>query len=119
MSAALTRTDRLVAAGILGGVALLLYAGWRGTVPYPSREERRADAPRRVWTVSCATCHGLDGLGVTGRGGDVTRTGYDDPAALRLLLDGTAHPPAPRQVSDRQVEEVVEHLRALRAGGAP
>lgn len=121
MSAATTSSlaDRLVPTGIAGAIALVVYAAWRGTVPYPSLEERRADAPQRVWTMSCATCHGLDGLGITGRGGDVTRTDHRETAALRRLLDGPAHPRAARAISDRQVEQVAEHLRLLRIVGAP
>lgn len=111
--------DRVVGAAIAVSIALLLFAAYRGTVPNARPAERRADAPLRIWTASCARCHGLDGLGITGRGGDVTRSAHDDADALRRLLGDPAHASAIPQASGRQVEDLLEQLRVLRTGGAP
>lgn len=113
MSPPASRGDCIVPALILGTLGLLVYAAWRGTLPRPSREVLRADAPLRAWTVSCAACHGPDGAGISNRGTDLTTTRLRGQEALRRLLDGPSHTNARQRLSDRQVEQLAAHLRTI------
>jgi cytochrome c oxidase cbb3-type subunit III len=83
-----------------------------------------AQPGRRIFTSSCASCHGLDGRGGE-HGPDIARDrkieGMPDGALLGIIRDGVpamGMPPFSRSLSEREIHAVLAYLRVLE-GGAP
>ena len=73
-------------------------------------------AGARLYRLHCAECHGRDGSG--GLGPDLTRgvyrRGSTDQALFQTIVNGIAGTPmAATALSDRQIRQIVAHLRLL------
>jgi len=73
-------------------------------------------AGARLYRLHCAECHGRDGSG--GLGPDLTRgvyrRGSTDQALFQTIVNGIAGTPmAATALSDRQIRQIVSHLRLL------
>ncbi|MGH9470944.1 MAG: c-type cytochrome [Terriglobia bacterium] len=109
-------------------VAFLIVASLVSAFPVRAREQRipvrdGGSAGARIFTSSCALCHGLDGRGGEHAPNIATNPsvqGLSDPALYQVIQNGipAAGMPSFRSLGASGIQAVLDYLRALQGRGA-
>lgn len=71
---------------------------------------------RTVYTLNCASCHGVDGALKASGAADLTKSEMDDAAIRQTILKGNdkGMMPYEEMLTSREVEGLVEFVKSLR-----